>query len=119
MAGKSFEFLFQLSAKLGPTFSKSFKNASQTMDVLQGDLASANKKIKDVSAYQKQQKAVNNSRERVNELKAEYDKLTEEIGDTNNATDKQKKQLEKAEAALKKARDATAKEEEKLQREKK
>lgn len=114
-AGKTFEFLFQLSAKLGPSFSKSFKNASQTMNVLQGDLASANQKIKDVSAYQKQQKAVENSKARVNELQAEYDKLTEEIGDTNNATDKQKKQLEKAQAALAKAKNAVADEEEKLQ----
>ena len=69
-AGKTFEFLFQLTAKLGPNFSQSFKNAQKTMGVLQSDLANANKKLKDVSAYQKQQNAVAKSRDRVNELQA-------------------------------------------------
>ena len=72
-AGKTFEFLFQLTAKLGPNFSQSFKNAQKTMGVLQNDLANANKKLKDVSAYQKQQNAVAKSRDRVNELQAEHE----------------------------------------------
>ena len=72
-AGRSFEFLFQLSATLGPNFSQSFKNAQRTMSVLQSDLANANKKLKDVSAYQKQQAAVAKSRDRVNELQAEHE----------------------------------------------
>ena len=55
---KQFELLFQLTARLGPNFSQSFKNASQTMKLLQNDLRSADQKLKDVSAYQKQQNAV-------------------------------------------------------------
>lgn len=38
---KQFELLFQLTARLGPNFSQSFKNASQTMKLLQNDLRSA------------------------------------------------------------------------------
>ena len=44
-AGKQFELFFQLTARLGPNFTQSFKNASQTMKILQGDLKSANQKL--------------------------------------------------------------------------
>lgn len=113
-AGKSFEFLFQLSAKLGPNFSQSFKNASKTMGVLQGDLANANKKLKDISAYQKQQDAVAKSKEQVNELKAEHERLTKEIEETGQATPELTRKLKENEKALKNARNAVEKNEEKL-----
>lgn len=106
--GKQYELLFQLTARLGPNFSQSFKAASNTMKLLQGDLKSANQKIKDVAAYRKQQKAMENSRQRVVELQQEYDRLAAEIGDVDNATGKQKKELEKSAQALAKAKDAAA-----------
>lgn len=106
--GKQYELLFQLTARLGPNFSQSFKAASNTMKLLQGDLKSANQKIKDVAAYQKQQKAMENSRQRAVELQQEYDRLVEEIGDVDNATDRQKKALDKSAQALAKAKDAAA-----------
>lgn len=105
---KQYELLFQLTARLGPNFSQSFKAAANTMKLLQGDLKSASQKIKDVSAYQKQQKAVENSRQRAVELRQEYDRLAAEIGDVDNATDKQKKALDKSAQALAKAEDAAA-----------
>lgn len=114
-AGKTFEFLFQLTAKLGPNFSQSFKNAQKTMGVLQNDLTNANKKLKDVSAYQKQQNAVAKSRDRVNELQAEHEKLTQEIEEAGQATPELTRKLQANEKALQKAREATAKEEDKLQ----
>lgn len=113
-AGKTFELLFQLTAKLGPNFSQSFKNAQKTMGVLQGDLANANKKLQDVSAYQKQQNAVAKSRDRVNELQAEHERLTREIEETGQATPELTRKLKENEKALQKAQNATAKEEEKL-----
>ena len=114
-AGKQFELFFQLTARLGPNFTQSFKNASQTMKILQGDLKSANQKLKDVSAYQKQQTAVANSKNRVTELQGEYDKLVSEIGDVDNATKQQKKELESAAKALAKAKDTAADEQAKLE----
>ena len=114
-AGKTFEFLFQLSAKLGPNFSQSFKNAQKTMGVLQSDLASANKKLQDVSAYQKQQNAVSKSRDRVNELQAEHERLTREIEEAGQATPELTRKLQANERALQKAQEATSREEERLQ----
>ena len=114
-AAKQFELLFQLTARLGPNFSKSFKNASKTMNALQNDLRSADQKLKDVSAYQKQQNAVAKSRARVNELQAEHERLTREIEETGQATPELTRQLQANERALQKAEDATAREEERLQ----
>lgn len=112
---KQFELLFQLTARLGPNFSQSFKNASRTMKLLQNDLRSANQKLKDVSAYQKQQNAVEKSRQRVSELQAEHERLTREIEEAGQATPGLTKQLQANERALQKARDSTAGEEEKLE----
>ena len=112
---KQFELLFQLTARLGPNFSQSFKNASQTMKLLQNDLRSANQKLKDVSAYQKQQNAVEKSRQRVSELQAEHERLTREIEETGQATPELTRQLQANEKALQKAQDATAREEERLE----
>lgn len=114
-AAKQFELLFQLTARLGPNFSQSFKNASKTMNALQTDLRSADQKLKDVSAYQKQQNAVAKSRARVSELQAEHERLTREIEETGQATPELTRQLQANEKALQKAEDATAREEERLQ----
>lgn len=112
---KQFELLFQLTARLGPNFSQSFKNASKTMNALQTDLRNADQKLKDVSAYQKQQNAVTKSRQRVGELQAEHERLTREIEETGQATPELTRQLQANERALQRAEDATAREEERLQ----
>lgn len=112
---KQFELMFQLTARLGPNFSQSFKNASKTMNALQSDLRNADQKLKDVSAYQKQQQAVAKSKTRVSELQAEHERLTREIEQTGQATPELTRQLQANEKALQKAQDATAREEEKLQ----
>lgn len=111
---KQYELLFQLTARLGPNFSQSFKNASKTMQTMQTDLKNADQKLKDVSAYQKQQNAVAKSKERVGELQAEHQKLVNEIEATGEATPELTKKLQDNEKALQKAQDATATEEEKL-----
>lgn len=111
---KQYELLFQLSAKLGPNFSQSFKNASNTMKTMQTDLKDAATKLKDVSAYQKQQNEVAKSKEKVSELQAEHKKLVDKIEETGEATPELTKKLQENEKALQKAQDATATEEEKL-----
>ena len=115
VAGKQYELLFQLTARLGPNFFQSFKNASQTMKLLQNDLRGASEKLKDVSAYQKQQNAIEKSRQRVSELQAEHERLTREIEETGQAMPELTRQLQANERALQKAQDATAREEERLE----
>ena len=80
MAGtKKFELLFKLTAQLGPNFSKSFKNASQATKALQGNLRSADQKLKNVSAYQKQQTAIDNSKNKLVKLGEEHSKIAQKI----------------------------------------
>lgn len=114
MAGKSFELLFQLTAKLGPNFLQSFKNASKTMQTLQGNLRNADAKIKDVSAFQKQQNAVKNSQNRVNELETEYKKLKQEYEESGNSSKELEKKIQSTEKTLAKAKNTVAEENEKL-----
>ena len=114
MSKKQYELLFQLTAQLGPNFSKSFKSASKVMSTLQTDLKNASSKLKDVSAYQKQQNAVAKNKETVNELQAEHQRLVDEIEAAGEATPELTKKLQANEKALQKARDATASSEEKL-----
>ena len=114
-AGKQYELLFQLTAKLGPNFSKSFNGATKVINTLQGDLRSADKKLQDVSAYTKQQNAVKASKQKVSELQAEHKKLTDEIEETGEATPALTKKLQANEKALQKAQDATESQEKKLQ----
>lgn len=112
---KQYELLFQLTARLGPNFSQSFKNASKVMNTLQTDLRSADQKLKDVSAYQKQQNAVAKSKERVSELQAEHERLVQEIEAVGEATPELTRRLQANERALLRSQDATASEEERLQ----
>lgn len=113
---KQFELLFQLTARLGPNFSKSFQNASSVMNNLQSDLKSADKKLKDVSAYKAQQNAVNKSKERVAALQEEHGKLEKEIQEVGKATPELTGKLKENEKALQKAQKAAESEEEKLSR---
>lgn len=112
---KQYELLFQLTARLGPNFSQSFKNASKTMQTIQTDLRNADQKLKDVSAYQKQQNAVTKSKERVSELQAEHERLVQEIEAVGEATPELTRRLQANERALQRSQDATASEEERLQ----
>ena len=54
-SARQFQFFFQLTAALGPNFSKTFKTANSTMTLLGDNLKEVRNKLKDVSAYQKQQ----------------------------------------------------------------
>ncbi len=102
MAGKQFELLFKLTAALGPNFSKSFQSASKTISVLKNDMTGAKKKLSDVSAYQKQQKAVEKNEEKVRELREEHERLEKEIEETGEKTPELTQKLKENEKALEK-----------------
>ena len=112
---KQYELLFQLTARLGPNFAQSFKNASSTMNTLKKGMDNINSTMKDVTAYQRQQNAVEKSREKIAELEEEHERLVQAIEETGGATPELTRKLQANEKALTKARDATASEEEKLQ----
>ena len=114
-SAKQYTLFFQLTAALGANFSKSFKNASSTIKTLETDLKGANKKIQDVSAYQKQQVAVTKSAERVDNLQKKYDELVEKSKKADGETKSLQKEIERCEKALVKAKDAAGDETKKLE----
>lgn len=64
MARKEWELLFNLSAKQNSSFSSTFKAAQSALVETQGKIQQLNKVQSDISAYQKQQQAVDATRQR-------------------------------------------------------
>ena len=63
MARKEWELLFNLSAKQNSSFSSTFKAAQSALVETQGKIQLLNKVQSDISAYQKQQQAVDAGRD--------------------------------------------------------
>lgn len=83
MAGrKEYEFAFMLSAKANSSYSRTFKNAQSTLTALQKDIGQLNRAQSDISAYQKQQSAVDATGRRLEVLKQQYDNIQKEIAET-------------------------------------
>lgn len=109
MAGsKQYQLLFQLTASLGPNFHKSFQSAAKSLNTLQNDLRGADRKLRDMAAYRKQQNAAAKSAQRVSELQEEHERLTQEIENADGSTSELEKQLNRNATALARARDRAA-----------
>ena len=82
MARKEWELLFNLSAKQNSSFSSTFKAAQSSLVETQGKIQQLNKVQSDISAYQKQQQAVDATRQRLSVLQQQYDNIQKEIQET-------------------------------------
>lgn len=82
MARKEWELLFNLSAKQNSSFSSTFKAAQFALVETQGKIQQLNKVQSDISAYQKQQQAVDATRQRLSVLQQQYDNIQKEIQET-------------------------------------
>ena len=82
MARKEWELLFNLSAKQNSSFSSTFKAAQSALVETQGKIQQLNKVQSDISAYQKQQQAVDATRQRLSVLQQQYDNIQKEIQET-------------------------------------
>ena len=82
MARKEWELLFNLSAKQSSNFSATFKAAQAALVETQNRIQQLNKLQSDISAYQKQQQAVDATRQRLSVLQQQYDNIQKEIQET-------------------------------------
>lgn len=82
MARKEWELLFNLSAKQSSSFSSTFKAAQSALVETQNRIQQLNKLQSDISAYQKQQQAVDATRQRLAVLQQQYDNIQKEIQET-------------------------------------
>lgn len=94
MAGrKEYEMLFKLNAELGSSYSSAFAGAKNPVMGLQTEINKLNRAQADISAYQKQQAAVDNTRKRLEMLKQQYDNIQQEMAETGNSSATMKNQL--------------------------
>ena len=94
MAGmKEYSMLFKLNAELGSSYSSTFSNARNPVQGLQTEINKLNRTQADISSYQKQQAAVENTRRRLDMLKQQYANIQKEMQETSNSSASMKNQL--------------------------
>lgn len=92
-SGKEYAMLFKLNAELGSSYSSSFNSAKSPVLGLQTEINKLNKAQADISAYQKQQGAVDATAKKLAMLKQQYDNIQQEMTETNNSSATMKNQL--------------------------
>lgn len=81
-ARKEFEMAFKLSARLNGSYNSTFKGAQSALISMQKEIESLNRTQSDISAYQKQQSAVEATNKKLEMLKQQYDNIQKEIAET-------------------------------------
>lgn len=106
---KEYEMLFQLNAELGKSFNGTFNRAQQELLEMQKEIQSLSKTQSDISAYQKQQTAVNNTANKLSLLQQQYANIQKEISETTEFSSRlenqllsKQKQIERTEQSLEK-----------------
>ena len=104
---KEYELLFALNAQMGSGFSGTFKSAQAAIQATQKEIQELKSAQSDISAYQKQQAAAENTRKRLALLQTQYDNIQREIQETagfssslENRLASKAAQIEKATAKL-------------------
>lgn len=83
---KEYEMLFQLDAKLGSSYTSTFSKAKSGPSELQKEIRSLQSVQADISAYTKQQAAVEKTQAKLDNLNKQYQLLQQEIKETSGPT---------------------------------
>lgn len=86
MAGKEYQMAFSIGAKLQGQFGSAFKSAQTSVAALQNQIQSLNKQQGDIAAYQKQQKAVEQTKAKLQLLQQQYANLKASMGENGEAS---------------------------------
>lgn len=82
MAQKQYEMLFQLNAKLGSQYSSTLKAAQSELLKFNQEYRNLATTANDISAYQRQQTAVENTKDKLALLQQQYDNIQKEMEET-------------------------------------
>lgn len=82
MAQKQYEMLFQLNAKLGSQYSSTLKAAQSELLKFNQEYRNLATTANDISAYQRQQTAVENTKDKLALLQQQYDNIQREMEET-------------------------------------
>lgn len=93
---KEYEMQFKLNAQLASGYSASFKAAQKEITQMQNELQAMNRVHADISSYQKQQQALEKTKDKLELLKQQYDNIQREISETGSfSSDLENKLLSK------------------------
>lgn len=105
--GKEYKMLFQLQAQMESSYKGTFTMAKQQITAMQQEIQALNSIQSDIAAYQRQQGAIEATRQKLAILQQQYDNIQQEIRETegysssleNRLLSKQQ-QIDKATASL-------------------
>nr|WP_300168641.1 phage tail tape measure protein [uncultured Flavonifractor sp.] len=112
---REYEMLFQLNAKLGGNYAKTFRSAQAELVGIQEKIQALSKTQSDITAFQKQQTAVENTRKKLVMLQQQYDNIQQELQETGNASSELKNKLLSKQRQLGNTTDALEAQSEKLE----
>ena len=78
------ELIFRLSAQTNGAFQSTFRNAQQSMQSFREQYNALANTAKDISAYERQQQAVENTRAKLELLRTQYSNIQREINETGH-----------------------------------
>ena len=111
---KEYEMLFQLDAKLGSSYTSTFSKAKSGPSELQKEIRSLQSVQADISAYTKQQAAVEKTQAKLDNLNKQYQLLQQEIKETSGPTPSLERESAKLEQRIGDTSNALAAQKEKL-----
>lgn len=96
MARKQHEIIFSLGAHSDSSFSSTFQSAQKEVAAFQKEIDQVNRLVGDISAYQKQQAALDNTQKKLDALNAKHDILQKEMQQTETYAASLNTQMEQA-----------------------
>lgn len=101
-----YEMLFKLEAALGKTFGTSFSSADKTMSETQKQINQLYATQSDITAYEKQHKAIESTTRKLEDLQKEYDNIQREIEETEGFDSDLENQLIRKQAQIDKTNES-------------
>lgn len=83
-SAKEYNMLFKLQAQLGREFTSSFAEAQRVLQQTRTKIQELNRQQADISAYQKQQTAVDNTARKLRDLQKEHDNIQREMQESES-----------------------------------
>ena len=114
MTQKEYNMLFKLQAQLSGNFKGTFTGAQQEVLNLQKRIDTLNSIQSNISAYEKQQSAVEKTKDKLSLLQQQYDNVQKEIQETEGFSSSLANQLVAKNAAIEKTKTSLAQQTDKL-----
>lgn len=113
--GKEYKMLFQLQAQMESSYKGTFTMAKQQITAMQQEIQALNSIQSDIAAYQRQQGAIEATRQKLAILQQQYDNIQQEIRETESYSSSLENRLLSKQQQIDKATASLGREEQELQ----